>query len=96
MVFNTRELGASDGIIGIPIVRIRFGLFAIDTSHAPSFFLLVLVLVMAAYAGLRLPDATRRFGRQLGRHPRQRVTGCPFLGCRPLALQAGRLRHLDA
>lgn len=52
VVFNTRELGGSDGIIGIPVVQADFLLFSIDSSHAPAFFLLVLVLVMAMYFAL--------------------------------------------
>src|SRR3569623_1627344 len=46
IVFNTREVGGSDGIIGIPVVNAHFGLFSVDSSHAPGFFLLVLVLIM--------------------------------------------------
>lgn len=52
VVFNTRELGGSDGIIGIPVVQANFLLFSIDSSHAPAFFLLVLVLIMAMYFAL--------------------------------------------
>ena len=49
IVFNTRELGGSDGIIGIPVVKAHFLLFSVDSSHAGSFFLLVLAYVMAMY-----------------------------------------------
>lgn len=49
VVFNTRELGASDGIIGIPVIKADFVLFQVDTAHAPSFFLLVLAIVMGLY-----------------------------------------------
>jgi branched-chain amino acid transport system permease protein len=49
IVFNTRELGGSDGIIGIPVVQANFLLFSVDSSHAGSFFLLVLALIMAMY-----------------------------------------------
>lgn len=49
VVFNTRELGASDGIIGIPEVKADFLLFVVDTAHAPSFFLLVLAMVACIY-----------------------------------------------
>lgn len=52
VVFNTRELGGSDGIIGIPVVQANFLFFTVDSSHAGSFFLLVLVLVMAMYFAL--------------------------------------------
>jgi branched-chain amino acid transport system permease protein len=49
IVFNTRELGGSDGIIGIPVVQANFLLFSVDSSHPASFFLLVLALVMGMY-----------------------------------------------
>jgi branched-chain amino acid transport system permease protein len=52
IVFNTRELGGSDGIMGIPVVKANFLLFTVDSSHAPSFFFLVLVLVMGMYFAL--------------------------------------------
>ena len=52
VVFNTRQLGGSDGIIGIPVVQANFLLFTVDSSHAGSFFLLVLVLIMAMYFAL--------------------------------------------
>ena len=42
IVFNTRELGASDGLIGVPAPVIHLGVASLDTAHAPSFFLLVL------------------------------------------------------
>ena len=52
IVFNTRELGGSDGIIGIPVVKVDFLLFTIDSSHAGAFFLLVLALIMGVYFAL--------------------------------------------
>ena len=52
VVFNTRELGGSDGIIGIPVVQANFLLFTVDSSHAGSFFLLVLALIMSMYFAL--------------------------------------------
>lgn len=50
IVFNTRQLGASDGIIGIPVLRIEFGVFSVDAAHAPSMFLLTLTFIGALYA----------------------------------------------
>jgi branched-chain amino acid transport system permease protein len=52
VVFNTREIGGSDGIIGIPIIRAPFLLFSVDTANAPAFFLLVLAIIMGMYWGL--------------------------------------------
>ena len=64
IVFNTRELGASDGLIGVPAPVINLGVASLDTAHAPSFFLLVLVGTAALLALLmRLMDTP--FGRQL-------------------------------
>jgi branched-chain amino acid transport system permease protein len=80
-VFNTRELGASDGIIGIPVVRISFWLFAVDTSHAPSFFLLVLVFLAAAYGVVAYLLETP-FGRQLAAI-KANESRVPFLGVDP-------------
>ncbi|CAO3429249.1 branched-chain amino acid ABC transporter permease [Azospirillum doebereinerae] len=77
-VYNTRELGASDGIIGIPQIRVALGPLALDTADPLSFFLFVLGLTMAVYAGLAyLMDAP--FGRTLAaiRANEKRV---PFLG----------------
>lgn len=50
VVYNTRELGASDGIIGVPGAVIFPGL----TSESPiGFFLVVLAFIGAVYLGLR-------------------------------------------
>ena len=49
IVFNTREIGGSDGIIGIPVVDVNFLLFSVNSANAPAFFLLVLVLIMGLY-----------------------------------------------
>jgi branched-chain amino acid transport system permease protein len=49
IVFNTRELGGSDGIIGIPVINANFLLFSVDSSNALAFFLLVLALIMGMY-----------------------------------------------
>lgn len=49
IVYNTRELGASDGIIGIPVIQADFLLFRVDTSNPLGFFLLTLAFVGALY-----------------------------------------------
>jgi len=78
IVFNTRELGGSDGIIGVPVVQANFLLFSVDSSHALAFFLLVLVFVMGLYFALEALLQTP-FGRLLVaiRANENRV---PFLG----------------
>ena len=52
IVFNTRSLGASDGIIGIPVLRVNFALFSIDTARAPELFLLVLAFLGVLFAAV--------------------------------------------
>lgn len=51
-VFNTQELGGSDGLMGVPVIKVNFLFFTVDSSNAASFFLLVLVIVMALYFAL--------------------------------------------
>jgi len=81
VVFNTRQLGASDGIIGVPAPQISLGLVSVDAAHAPSFFLLVLCAMAALYAGLAwLMDTP--FGRQLAAI-KANESRVPFLGFDP-------------
>lgn len=61
VVFNTRELGASDGIIGVPTAAILPGVTSGDPA---AFFLTVLLFVLALYLGLSYLGDTP-FGRQL-------------------------------
>jgi branched-chain amino acid transport system permease protein len=63
-VYNTREVGGSDGIIGIPQIRIEFGLFSVDAQSPAGFFLLTLAVVMLLYAVLTYLMRTP-FGRVL-------------------------------
>ncbi|CAN7716428.1 branched-chain amino acid ABC transporter permease [Variovorax sp. LjRoot175] len=64
VVFNTRELGASDGLIGVPVPQISLGLVGVDAASPGGFFLFVLVFIAALYAGLTYLMETP-FGRQL-------------------------------
>ena len=50
VVYNTRELGASDGIIGVPGAVILPGL---TSASPPGFFLVALAFIGAVYLGLR-------------------------------------------
>jgi branched-chain amino acid transport system permease protein len=87
IVFNTQELGASDGIIGIPELRIGFGPLTLDTAHAPSMFLLTLVYIGVLYAVTAwLMDTP--LGRLLSavKANEQRV---PFLGFDPWRVKLG-------
>lgn len=82
VVYNTRELGASDGLIGVPEIAIHLGLFTVQAANPAAFFLFVLALTMLMYAGLAYLMDTP-FGRTLVaiRANEKRV---PFLGFNPL------------
>src|SRR4051795_1659409 len=64
VVYNTRELGASDGMIGIPVVQIQFGPFAISAGNPVGFFLIVLAIIMGLY-GISAYLLETPFGRVL-------------------------------
>lgn len=51
-IYNTRELGASDGLIGIPQVVIQLPFLDVDTRDPLSFFLFMLVTIALLYLGL--------------------------------------------
>ncbi len=61
VVFNTRELGASDGMIGVPNSVVWPGLASADPL---GFFLVTLGLILALYLGLNYLMTTP-YGRQL-------------------------------
>ncbi|HEY8553769.1 MAG TPA: branched-chain amino acid ABC transporter permease [Burkholderiales bacterium] len=63
-VYNTRELGGSDGLVGVPVLQADFGLFRVDLGSPVAFFLLMLALIMGLYAGLNYLMHTP-FGRTL-------------------------------
>jgi branched-chain amino acid transport system permease protein len=78
IVFNTRDLGASDGIIGVPAAAIAGDL---SSASAGGFFLCVLTFILAVYLSLqRLMDTP--IGRQMEalRANEQRLS---FLGVDP-------------
>lgn len=49
VVYNTRELGASDGMIGIPVVEVPLGIGSVSTGDPLQFFLLTLTIVAVIY-----------------------------------------------
>jgi len=61
VVFNTPDLGASDGIIGVPHASVVPGL---NSGDPGGFFLVTLALIFALYVGLRYMMDTP-LGRQL-------------------------------
>ena len=91
-VYNTRELGGSDGIIGIPEIRVEFGLFAVAAQSPAGFFLLTLALVMLLYAALAYLMRTP-FGRLLVaiRNNESREGGLAFVVAADVAALAGSL-----
>ncbi|MBL8332751.1 MAG: branched-chain amino acid ABC transporter permease [Rubrivivax sp.] len=78
IVYNTRELGASDGMTGVPAAQIAPGL---DAAAPLGFFLVVLALVFGTWALLSALMDTP-FGRQLAavRGNEQRLA---FIGVDP-------------
>lgn len=78
VVYNTRALGASDGIIGIPIIQADFLLFRVDTGSPVAFFLLVLAVTAGAWQALSYLVRTP-FGRVLVA-VRANEARVPFLG----------------
>jgi len=49
-VYNTRAIGASDGLIGVPIVNINLGVTSVSSASPAGFFLLVLAMIVVLYA----------------------------------------------
>ncbi|MBX9587781.1 MAG: branched-chain amino acid ABC transporter permease [Hyphomonadaceae bacterium] len=48
-VYNTRALGASDGLIGVPVLDINLGLFSVSSASPVGFFLFVLAVTVLFY-----------------------------------------------
>jgi branched-chain amino acid transport system permease protein len=49
VVYNTPSLGASDGLIGVPIIDINFGFASFSSASPAGFFLFVLAFVIIIY-----------------------------------------------
>lgn len=87
VVYNTRSLGASDGLIGVPVLDINLGLFSVSSASPAGFFLFVLAVMVLFYVlAAYLLDTP--FGRLLIalRANENRV---PFLGYRRSTLRLG-------
>lgn len=87
IIYNTRELGASDGIIGIPIVSIPLGVTEFRADEPFSFFMVTLAIIGVIYAvlsyGVRTPH-----GRVLSAI-RVNERRLPFLGYAPARFKLG-------
>ncbi|MBV9064618.1 MAG: branched-chain amino acid ABC transporter permease [Methylobacteriaceae bacterium] len=81
VVYNTRELGASDGLIGVPIVPIDLGFVSTSSASPVGFFLFTLAFIVLIYLVVAYFLDTP-FGRVLIalKANERRV---PFLGYRP-------------
>ena len=81
VVYNTRELGASDGLIGVPIVPIALGVTTVSSDSAVGFFLFTLGFIGVLYVAVAYLLDTP-FGRILIalKANERRV---PFLGYQP-------------
>ncbi|HEX7043301.1 MAG TPA: branched-chain amino acid ABC transporter permease [Burkholderiales bacterium] len=79
---NTRALGGSDGIIGIPVPSVGvFGLFSIPLKHNLVFYYFVLAGIVLVYLGVRRILNTP-FGRVL-HAVRDNADRVPYLGYNP-------------
>ncbi len=49
VVYNTRALGASDGLIGVPVIDINLGVVSLSSASPAGFFLFVLGFILILY-----------------------------------------------
>jgi branched-chain amino acid transport system permease protein len=87
VIYNTRELGASDGIIGIPIIDVPLGLLSVSADDPAGFFLVVLAIIAAIYGALIYLEGTP-FGRLVSAL-RINQSRLPFLGWPPGPIKLG-------
>lgn len=50
VVYNTRALGASDGLIGVPVINVNLGVASISSASPAGFFLFTLAFIVVLYA----------------------------------------------
>jgi branched-chain amino acid transport system permease protein len=86
-VYNTRALGASDGLIGVPVIDINLGLFTVNTASPVGFFLFVLAMLVGLYLMCAYLLDTP-FGRLLIA-VKANETRVPFLGYRTSTVRLG-------
>jgi len=63
-VYNVQALGASDGLMGVPVVAVGLGPWSVPASDPLGFFLVVLAIVMIMY-GLLSYLLNTPFGRNM-------------------------------
>lgn len=86
-VYNTRSLGASDGLIGVPVIDINLGLFSVNTASPVGFFLFVLAMQVGLYL-LCAYLLDTPFGRLLIA-VKANESRVPFLGYRTSSVRLG-------
>ena len=61
VVYNTRALGASDGLLGVPYIDIDLGVASVSSASPAGFFLVMLAVIIDLYAvfGLHPRHAVR-------------------------------------
>ena len=87
IIYNTRELGASDGIIGIPIIDVPLGIATVRADDPAGFFLIVLAIIALIYGALIYLAGTP-FGRLVSAL-RINQARLPFLGWRAGIIKLG-------
>src|SRR5882724_11329047 len=87
VIYNTRALGASDGLIGVPVIDINLGIASFSSASPASFFLFVAAVIAILYAVAAYVLETP-FGRLViaVRANERRV---PFLGYRTISIRLG-------
>jgi branched-chain amino acid transport system permease protein len=50
VIYNTRAIGASDGMTGVPVIDINLGVTSVSSASPAGFFLVVLAVTMLLYA----------------------------------------------
>lgn len=87
VIYNTRSLGASDGLIGVPVLDVNLGIVTVSTASPFGFFLLALGVLALLYALCSYLMDTP-FGRLLIAI-RTNEARVPFLGFRITSLRLG-------
>ena len=85
IVYNTRALGASDGLIGVPVIDVNLGLTSVSSASPAGFLLVVLTVIVLLYAASAYLLDTP-FGRLLTAL-RANDARIPFLGYRIASLR---------
>lgn len=87
VIYNTRSLGGSDGMIGIPVIHIPLGIVSVDLGSAAGFYFFMLVAASVVFALLSYLMNTP-FGHAL-LAIRSNEERLPFLGFNPWRYKLG-------